>query len=353
MIRVLIVDDSPTARELLAGIMNSDPELSVIGQARDGAEAVRLIAELRPDVVTMDLHMPVLDGFESTKQIMVATPTPIVIVSASTKVSEVATGMRALRAGALTLVKKPHGPSSPDYERASRELIDTVKAMADVKVVRHYGHPSLPEPARTKTPVLPARLVESTTRGAVAIAASTGGPPAIQQVLAALPTDFTLPILVVQHMAKGFTAGFADCLNSSVGLTVKVADDGEWLSAGTVYIASENQHLELRNDRVIRMSACAERERFCPSADRLFGAVGAVFDEASMAVIMTGMGDDGVEGLRKLKQHGGRVVAQDRATSVVYGMPGAAVEAGVVDQSLPLDQITGAILRFAQRALRK
>ncbi len=353
MIRVLIVDDSPTARELLAAILNSDPELSVVGVARDGEEAVRRIAELRPDVVTMDIHMPGLDGFESTKQIMVQTPTPIVIVSASTMVGEVATGMRALRAGALTLVKKPRGPNSTDYERLSDELIDTVKAMADVKVVRHYARLSVPEPARQETPVAPSRRAASTQHGAVAIAASTGGPPAIQQVLAALPIDFSLPIFVVQHMAKGFTAGFADWLNSSVGLTVKVAADGELLSAGTVYIASESQHLELRNDRAIRMSACGEDERFCPSADRMFSSVAGVFGEASIAVIMTGMGDDGVEGLRTVKQRGGRVVAQDRATSVVYGMPSAAVDAGVVDQSLPLDQIAGALLRLAQRASRK
>lgn len=353
MIRVLIVDDSPTARELLTGILNSEPGMSVVGQACDGAEAVRMIAELRPDVVTMDIQMPVLDGFESTKRIMVESPTPIVIVSTSAMVDEVATGMRALRAGALTLVRKPGGPDSPEYARAARELIDTVKAMADVKVVRHYGRSRAKETPHTELPAPPERISLLTRRGAVAIAASTGGPPALQRVLSELPIDFSLPILVVQHMAKGFTAGFAQWLNSSVGLHVKVADDGELLAGGTVYLAPEDRHLELRNERTIRMSECAAGERFCPSADRLFDSVAKVFEEASIAIIMTGMGDDGVEGLRTLKQRGGRVVAQDKASCVVFGMPGAAVEAGVVDQIVPLDKIATEIQHIMRRSQHK
>jgi len=225
--------------------------------------------------------------------------------------------------------------------------------MADVKVVRHHGRSRSPVPARTRTPVPSPRVSLSRQRGAVAIAASTGGPPAIQQVLSELPIDFSLPILVVQHMAKGFSVGFAQWLNSSVGLRVKVAAAGELLEPGTVYVAPENQHLELRNDRIIRMSACADGERFCPSADRLFGSVADVFGDTSVAIVLTGMGEDGVEGLRTLKQRGGQVVAQDRATSVVYGMPGAAVEAGVVDQTLPLDQIASAIRGLALRTPRK
>ncbi len=347
MKRVLVVDDSPTARELLAEILGSDAELTVVGQAKNGEEALRLTRELEPDVITMDIHMPVMDGFECTKRIMVESPTPIVIVSASTMIHEVASSMKALRAGALTLVRKPPGPESIEYDHAARDLVETVKAMSDVRVVRHYDRPS-GRAANTTAPP-PAKLVA--TSGAMkvlAIAASTGGPPAIQRVLSELPHDFALPILIVQHMAAGFTNGFAQWLDSSIALRVKVAENAEKPLPGTVYVASEKQHLQLRNEHAIRLSPCADGERFCPSADRLFQSVGDVFGSGSLAVILTGMGDDGVEGLRSLKQQGGRVIAQDSESSVVFGMPGAAVEAGVVDHTSPLDHIAAVIRKLTK-----
>lgn len=355
MIRVLVVDDSPTARELLVGILSADTALTVVGQAKDGEEAVRLTCELKPDVITMDIHMPVLDGFETTKRIMVESPTPIVIVSASTMVREVAAGMKALRAGALALVRKPPGPDSTDYETAARELVETVKCMADVKVVRHYGGRStIQSPTEAPKPKqLSPKLRPTSQSKILAIAASTGGPPAIQQVISSLPADFPLPILVVQHMAKGFTNGFAVWLDSVVALDVKVADDQERPLPGTVYVAAEGFHLELRNEQAIKLSPCEAGERFCPSADRMFRAVGETFGEASIAVILTGMGDDGVDGLQILKQHGGRVIAQDRATSVVFGMPGSAIEAGVVDQVSPLDHISAMIGKLLNSKLQE
>ncbi len=357
MIRILVVDDSATARELIAEILDSDPELSVVGRAKDGQEAVRMTAQLRPDVITMDIHMPGLDGFECTKQIMIECPTPIVIVSASNMVHEVATGMRALRAGALTLIRKPTGPQAPDYERSVSELIETVKAMADVKVVRHHrGGNSVVVPAAPSSSAEsrdPPKARSKDISGIIAIAASTGGPPAIQQVLAELPGNFSLPILVVQHMAKGFTAGFTQWLDTSVALRVKLACDGEALQAGTVYIAAEELHLGVTRDRTLQLGSSPPLHGFRPSATHLFTSVAHAYGKAALAIIMTGMGDDGVAGLAEVKQHGGSVLAQDRETSVVFGMPGAALAAGVVDQTVPLDQISKLMQHFAHRRARR
>jgi len=368
MLRVLVVDDSPTARALIAAILVDDDELIVAGQAGSGDEAVRLTAELRPDVITMDIHMPGMSGFEATKQIMIATPTPIVIVSSSTTIAEVATGMRALRAGALTLLRKPPGPDSANYESACVELVDTVKSMADVKVVRHFrldaveptmttvdGLATCGAPADAEISIPPSvqfenpRGNDSALQGIVALAASTGGPPAIQRVLSELPVEFPLPILVVQHIAKGFAEGFANWLDATVPLPVVTAQAGVTLRAGHVYVAPEDRHLGVTPMRVIELSAAPTLGGFRPSASYLFNSVAGVYRDAVFAVIMTGMGSDGVDGLRTVKKHGGTVIAQDKATSVVFGMPEAALSAHVVDETVGLDQIAARVRRFAQR----
>lgn len=368
MLRVLVVDDSPTARALIVEVLADDSELTVVGQAGDGDEAVRLTAQLRPDVVTMDIHMPGMSGFEATKQIMIDTPTPIVIVSASTTVDEVATGMRALRAGALTLLRKPPGPGAPNYEAACRELVETVKSMADVKVVRHFrAAPSEPAPSvggdagsqpgpaadrgaddAGRSGTAP-HVAETPRRGIVALAASTGGPPAIQLVLAQLPADFPLPILVVQHIAKGFSAGFAQWLNTTVALPVTTAQAGVPLTAGHVYVAPEDRHLGVSASRVVEVSDAPPIAGFRPSATYLFNSVAGVYRDAALAVIMTGMGSDGLDGLRAVRRCGGTVIAQDEATSVVFGMPGAALQANVVDDTVGLDRIAGRIQDFVLR----
>lgn len=377
MLRVLVVDDSPTSRALIVSILGNDDEMTVAGEAASGHEAVQLTARLRPDVITMDIHMPGMTGFEATKQIMIDTPTPIVIVSASTMVDEVATGMRALRAGALTMLRKPPGPEAENYELASAELIETVKSMADVKVVRHFRptEPELPIAASGEAaPMAPAqsgrgadqhdprsvpvpadfdpRVSDSAgepVMGLVALAASTGGPPAIQQVLARLPADFPWPILVVQHIAKGFSDGFAQWLDSTITLPVRTAQVGAPLTAGHVHVAPEDGHLGVSSSYVIEVSDTPPIGGFRPSASYLFNSVAGVYRDATLAVIMTGMGSDGLDGLRAVKQCGGTVIAQDEATSVVFGMPGAALGANVVDETVGLDQIAHRIQQFVMR----
>lgn len=342
MYRVLIVDDSPTARQLLTQMLGGDADIHVVGSAKDGAEAVEMTEQLRPDVITMDIRMPRMDGFEATKEIMIRVPTPILIVSASPSVGEVDTAMRALRAGALTLLAKPPGPTAPDYDRIARQFVDTVKAMADVKVVTHYR-------SRMSVPAEPFPAVRSQrTVRAVAIAASTGGPPALQRLLSGLPDDFPAPILVVQHIAPGFVNGFASWLDSAVGLRVKVAEQGELLQAGTVYIAPEDYHLGVSRRGSVALSREPPLDGFRPAGTALFQSVAQAFESKLVAVVLTGMGKDGVDGLRAVRDAGGLIVVQDERSCVVFGMPGAAVAAGLVDAVVSLDAMARHLLSVVQ-----
>lgn len=334
MIRVVVAEDSSTVRELLVGILELDPEIRVIGQAKDGAEAVELVASLKPDLVTMDVHMPVMDGFEATKQIMIRAPTPIVIVSSSTSQREVELSLNAMRAGALTAVGKPDNPGSSEFETRSAHLVSTIKAMAQVKVVRRWAHPPLgTRAARGSRPGTAAA-----TR-LVAVAASTGGPAVLQQILSSLSGDFPVPIVVVQHVAVGFVAGLADWLNGSCNLHVKVAEQGERLERRTVYFAPDGLHLGVSGDARVALADSPPVNGFRPSGTYLFESAARAYGSALVAVILTGMGTDGVAGLRAVKSAGGRVIAQDEASSVVYGMPGEAVRSGVADTVLPIEEI--------------
>ena len=340
MARVLIVDDSATSRELIEEILGSDPDLEVIGCAANGREAVALTKQLQPDVLTMDIYMPELDGLESTREIMASFPTPIVIVSASTLVNDVEWGMKAIEAGALTMLLKPPGPRSPNYSAAVNELTSTVKAMAGMKVFRKRQRSN----RKTRTRETPKLNV---THGphVIAIAASTGGPPAVQKILLELPCDFAAPILLVQHIASGFTDGLVGWLDANVSLKVKTACDDETLKGGVVYVAPEDRHLGLKKNGRILLSETPPIDGFRPSASFLFESVGNVQKKAGIGVILTGMGSDGVQGLATLRVQGGYVIAQDEDSSVVYGMPNAAKQAGVVDVTLPIDQIGRAIVR--------
>ncbi|MGH7805695.1 MAG: chemotaxis-specific protein-glutamate methyltransferase CheB, partial [Candidatus Binatia bacterium] len=309
MIRALVVDDSASARASIAAILREDDEIEVVGEASDGLAAVELTKKLRPDVVTMDLEMPGLDGFGATQEIMIERPTPIVVVSAMSHVAEAEAAVRALGAGALAVLRKPPGPTNAAYARAAEEMRETVKAMAEVKVVRRI-RAARPMPA----PKASAGVAEHTRL--IAIAASTGGPAALQTVLAALPRDLPVPILVVQHIASGFTAGLATWLTHATGRPVKLAEHGESLVPATVYVAPEDHHLGATAERTVALSADPPIGGFRPAATYLFRSVAAAYGRAVTAVILTGMGRDGVDGLRAVRQAGGRVLAQDEETSV-------------------------------------
>ena len=332
MISALIAEDSPTMAELLRRMLESDPEIRVVGTAPDGEQAVAMTRELRPNVVVMDVHMPLVNGFEATQRIMTEMPTPIVIVSSTINVHETAVSMKALELGALALLEKPVSPTHPEFEEACRRFVATVRALSAVKVVRRW----------TTTNAGIRRVSSRPEHGLaeiVAIAASTGGPAALHTLLSSVPKDFDAPILIVQHMAPGFVEGFAEWLNTGTRLSVCVARHQQRLESGHVYIAPDDRQLGLLDLATIEVSSALPVEGFRPSGTHLLRSVGLVYGRKSLGIILTGMGRDGVEGLRTLRASGGRVVAQDEASSIVFGMPAAAAEAGLVHEVLPLAAI--------------
>jgi two-component system chemotaxis response regulator CheB len=271
-----------------------------------------------------------------------AAPTPIVIVTGSSTAGEVAVSMHALRAGALEVLPKPPGPGDPNFEEATRKLIATVKAMAQVKVVRHWrpsAGPNVPRPVPSPA-----------GRGIVAVAASTGGPAALQRLLTGLPADFCASILVVQHIACGFLPGMAAWLNSACDLQVEVAEPDQVLAPHTVYLAPDDRHLGVSRHGTVALSAAPPIGGFRPSATHLFESAARSCGASTIAVVLTGMGQDGVEGLRTVRQVGGRVIAQDQASCVVFGMPGAAVAAGLANHVLPLDAIADRLVELVGQA---
>ncbi|MBI2193265.1 MAG: chemotaxis-specific protein-glutamate methyltransferase CheB [Planctomycetes bacterium] len=333
MIRVLVADDSITARELLVETLRSDPEIRVVGEAGDGDEAVRMTKSLRPNVVTMDVRMPRLNGLEATRRIMAEAPTPVVIISGHFDVRQNQAFMDALLLGALWVLERLPGPRSPAFQDAARRLVAMVKAMAQVKVVHQWT----PRPAAAPES---ASRRPGTARGVrasiLAVAASTGGPAALAHILSQLPRDFPAAILVVQHMAPGFIAGLAQSLARTTRLRVKLAEDREAIRPGIVYLAPDDHHLGVTGPSTLLLSNSPPVGGLRPSASFLFHSVGEAFGTAGLAVVLSGMGDDGMDGLRALRKAGGRVIVQDEASSVVFGMPGAAVAAGLADSVLPL-----------------
>jgi two-component system, chemotaxis family, protein-glutamate methylesterase/glutaminase len=337
VIRVLVVEDSLTSRELLVSLFESDLGFSVIGTARDGREAVELTAKLRPDLITMDLRMPRMDGYEATRQIMIETPTPIVVVSSTLDNADVAASMHAIRAGALTALAKPSGPSAPDFEAGRARFLATLRALASVKVVGHrlrnLQRASTPPPAPSNG------YHGKSIATVVAIAASTGGPAALRTVLDAFPAEFPAPVLVVQHLSPGFLPGFVGWLNMSCRLQVRIAEEGARIERGYVYIAPEDRHLSVAPTLTVRTLTTPPVDGFRPSASVLFEGVAQAYGRHAATAILTGMGRDGVDGLRRIRELGGRIIAQDEQTCSVFGMPAAAIDAGLSDYVLPISLV--------------
>jgi two-component system chemotaxis response regulator CheB len=334
--RVLIVDDSGFFRRRLTEIFGHDPGIEVIGTAANGQEGVEQAARLKPDVITMDIEMPVMDGITAVKRIMAARPTPILMFSSLTTEGAQAT-FDALDAGAADYLPKRLEDIAADRQTAIQELCSRVKLLA-ARGVRRVAAAATPEPVRalSRTLAAPGRY------RLVAIGASTGGPAALQQLLMELPPEFPLPVLLIQHMPATFTGPFAQRLDQMCHIRVKEAADGDVLTPGQALLAPGGKQmvLESRGPQVVtRIRDPEPGQTYRPSVDLTFGSAAQVFPGKVLALVLTGMGADGREGARALKQGGSTVWAQDEKTCVVYGMPAAVAEAGLADQVLPLPAI--------------
>ncbi len=375
-IRVLVVDDSAFMRKVISDILASDPAIEVIDRARNGLECLTKVKELNPDVVTLDIEMPVMNGLEALQQLMKDSPVPVVMLSSLTREGADAT-IRALELGAFDFVTKPSGPISLDIHTVKDSIISRVKAAAITKR-RHKafrlppGALNQPNPPTAKTsppePPVGSAPTVSTVPAAppskptlhqlggkisklVAIGTSTGGPKALQTVLTALPANFPAPLVIVQHMPAGFTKSLAQRLDTLCAIRVVEAEDGQLIRPGTAYIAPGGYHLEVtqRSDGTLQtcLHQAEPRGGHRPSVDVLFESVGKLANVHKWAIIMTGMGNDGTKGLKQMKATGHVTsIIEDESSCVVFGMPRAAIQAGLADNIVPLDKIAETLVRL-------
>ncbi len=341
-IRVLVVDDSSFMRKALKAMLEEDPQIEVVGTARDGLEAVEKVEELRPDVVTLDIEMPRMNGLEALRVIMARRPVPVIVVSSLTEEGAEVT-FQALDMGAVDYIPKQLGNLAVNIVRIKGELIEKVKAVAGRRMGR-----ALFRPPEVRVERVEGFVAQRT--GIVAVGASTGGPKAVETLLRALPGDFPAGIVVVQHMPREFTGPYAERLNGLCAMEVKEADGGDPVREGKVYIAPGGRQMRLKRrgalEVILSISDDPPEALYKPSVDITFLTVAECYPGRSIAIVLTGMGHDGLIGAREIKNKGGRVIAQDESTSIVYGMPKAVVDEGVADMVLPLDRIPGELLNL-------
>jgi two-component system chemotaxis response regulator CheB len=352
-IRVLIVDDSAFMRKVLETILVTDENVQVVGHAKDGREAVRLSESLKPDVITMDINMPVMDGLQATAEIMTTNPRPIVVVSSESRQGAAST-LRALELGAIEFVAKPSSGIDLDMHSVREDLLRKVRLAAKVRVVRSASRiasaitnadgklHSQPPPAPASRPA--AAPTSDQRFPVVVLAASTGGPATVMRLAPGFTRDFPAAVILVQHMPAAFTTQYATQLAEFTGVRVKEAENNETLTPGTFYICPGGQHLRVTNSGRIQLDGSSGRVNgYLPNIDITMESVASFAGPLSIGVVLTGMGNDGAAGANAIKSAGGMVLAQDEATSVIFGMPSEAIKAGAVSQVLGIDDVYAAI----------
>ncbi len=337
VIRVLVVDDSLVVRQLLTEALSGEPDIQIVGFARDGNEGVLLAERLKPDVITMDIMMPGLNGVEATRRIMEKSPTAIVVMSSAPQSSTDRLAFDAMQAGALAIILKPKIGS--EFSSIKNEILTRIRLMSQVKVVKREARASRRVERPIQLPAAPSYKIRL-----IAIGSSTGGPAALQTIFSHLPARVPVPVIVAQHMTPGFMSGMVEWLASSSTNPLKLAEHGELMRPGYIYIAPEGFHTGVTIDGKIALEEGPEIDGARPSVNHLFSSVADAYGPMALALLLTGMGSDGVRGLARIKAMGGKAFAQDQSTSVVFGMPQQAIQEGVVDKVLRLDEMAGAVM---------
>lgn len=348
MVRVLIVDDSRVTQEFLKHVFSYDPSIEVVGFAGDGSEVLELINNKHPDVITMDIHMHRVNGYDATRLIMENAPTPIVVVSESINVKEETFLFKALEAGALAVVARPSGIGSSEHAAGVRELIRTVKMMSEIKLVRRLAKPPIKNTTEPNYIFLTPnpRKIEL-----IAIGASTGGPPVLLKILSLLPPDLPVPVLIVQHISPGFVESFTNWLSRASQFPLHIAEHGQQTKPGHGYVAPDGFHMGIGSDKKIELSNHPPENGLRPSVDHLFRSA-QKFGTRAVGVLLTGMGKDGAAELKAMKDAGAFTIAQDEDSSVVFGMPGEAVKIGAASCVLAPEEIGNLLNKLVARAKR-
>jgi len=339
MIRLLITEDSLSIVEILKTILKSDGDIEVVGWAKNGRESLTLAERLKPDVILMDINMPVMDGLEATRVIMNKMPTPILILSSLIKDDDPSIGFEALRAGALDIMGKPALQLNRSDKNYEMELIRKIKIVSKVKPIHVIHQQKKGYPTKW-------RVCTTQDNRILTIGASTGGPPALLSILKNFVPGFPLPILIVQHIFSGFTQGMVNWLSEHCSIKVKLAENGEKVAQGVAYVPPGDFHLAIDNSHRIILSKEQPIGGHRPSVDFMMRHAALVFRENCIGILLTGMGRDGTEGFRAIKEQGGKTIVQDEETSVIFGMPKSAIDAGVVDIVCSLEKIPSKVINL-------
>jgi two-component system chemotaxis response regulator CheB len=337
MVTVLLVDDSEVELEFLQYLLESDPEFNIIGKAKNGEEAIEFLSQKKPDVITMDVHMPKMDGYEATKKIMEINPVPIVIVSGSTS-SDVDKTYKAISAGALAFVQKPVSFDHPDFDKVKTHLIQTVKSMSEVKVVKRWTGNKLEDKSLVSKPFI-ADNYSNREFSIVVIGVSTGGPAALNSLLSKLPKNFPIPVVIVQHIAAGFLNGLVEWLSKSTELNYMISADDEILRPGFVYFAPDDYQLAFSKSHRVKLTKDEPENGLRPSISFTFRSAANTYKEKAVGILLTGMGKDGATELKLMKDFGALTIAQDKESSVVFGMPNEAIKLDAATHILPPEKI--------------
>ncbi|NJM86917.1 MAG: chemotaxis-specific protein-glutamate methyltransferase CheB [Hydrococcus sp. RU_2_2] len=350
-IKILLVEDSPVAMAILQKVLQSSPEIKIVGTACNGKEALNLIPQLDPHVICTDFHMAQMDGLELTRQVMAKYPRPILVISNSVQANDPETIFKLMQAGAIEIFPKPITGLPSDYDRIRESLITKIKVLAGVKVFTKPLSKIVPSKAET-VPTLstkisvPKSFKVTAPIKIVTIGASTGGPQALQKVLSPLPKDFPVPIICTQHISEGFLPGFVDWLASECHLKVTIATEGELPLPGTIYFAPDGRHLELNSLGKFIHKTLGTVDGHCPSVTVMFQSVAKFYGNTTLGILLTGMGKDGAAGMKTIEQAGGITIAQDEASSVVFGMPKEAIALGGAQYILPVKEIAPSLLKI-------